>query len=181
MRDSTHEETQNFPSSSFWICTDQPPKQHETERTVTKTNAIVKYAEKNPLFAILLFFISFTKYKSFFSTKLLPCSFSLVSFRATVSLIFPYTADIDYVLFLKGKIPTKLKRINSESSANVLKCLLILSLFNETNLKSKRYTIHQYKRSFLPRSNVHKKLHHFCNTSSPDDEPRLGRSYQGNN
>ena len=25
------------------------------------------------------------------------------------------------------------------------------------------------------------KLHHFCNTSSPDDGPRLGRKYMGNN
>ena len=25
------------------------------------------------------------------------------------------------------------------------------------------------------------KLHHFCNTSSPDDGPQLGRKYLGNN
>ena len=25
------------------------------------------------------------------------------------------------------------------------------------------------------------KLHHFCNTSSPDDGPKLGRKYLGNN
>ena len=25
------------------------------------------------------------------------------------------------------------------------------------------------------------KLHHFCNTSSPDDGPELGRKYWGNN
>ena len=25
------------------------------------------------------------------------------------------------------------------------------------------------------------KLHHFCNTSSSDDDPRLGRKYLGNN
>ena len=45
-------------------------------------------------------------------------------------------------------------------------------LFIETNSKSKRYTIQQYKRSFL---------HHFCNTSSPDDGPKLGWKYLGNN
>ena len=45
MRDSTHVGNQNSPSSSLWICTDQPPKLHVTEKTVTKTNAIVKSAE----------------------------------------------------------------------------------------------------------------------------------------
>ena len=45
MRDSTHMGTRNSPSSSLWICMDQPPKLHGTERTVTKTNAIVKSAE----------------------------------------------------------------------------------------------------------------------------------------
>ena len=43
----------------------------------------------------------------FFSTKLLSCSFSFVISHATVSLIFPYTVDIDFVLFLTGKILTK--------------------------------------------------------------------------
>ena len=53
MRDSTHMGTPNSPSSSLWICTDQPPKLQRTERTVTKTNAIVKSAEKT---VFLLFF-----------------------------------------------------------------------------------------------------------------------------
>ena len=44
IRDSTHLETKNSPSI-LWICMDQPPKLHETERTVTRTNAIVKSAE----------------------------------------------------------------------------------------------------------------------------------------
>ena len=71
-------------------------------------NAIVKFAG-NTSFAIIhfFFFISFTKYKPFFSTKLLSCSFSLSTSRIMVSLIFPYTADIDFVLFLTGKIPTE--------------------------------------------------------------------------
>ena len=95
---------------TFWICIDQPPKQHETERAVTKTNAIVKSAENTSFCnysSFLFYFISFTKYKSFFffSTKL-SCSFSLVMSRVTVILIFSYTADIDFILFLTSKIPT---------------------------------------------------------------------------
>ena len=107
MRDSAHVGTQNSPFSSLWICTDQPPKLHGTERTVTKTNAIVKSAENSSFCNSSSFlFISFSKYKPFFSTKLLSCSFSLVTSQATVSLIFPYTADIDFVLLSTGKIPT---------------------------------------------------------------------------
>ena len=56
MRDSTHMRTQNSPSWSLWICTEQPPKLHETKRTITKTNAIVKSAEN--IFLQLLFFSS---------------------------------------------------------------------------------------------------------------------------
>ena len=55
-------------------------------------------------------------------------------------------------------IPPKLNRINFESSANVLKYLLLLTLFIETNLKSKRYTIQQYKCSLLQSSNVYPKV-----------------------
>ena len=55
-------------------------------------------------------------------------------------------------------IQPKLNRINFETSANVLKCLQLLTLFTETNLKSKCYTIQQYKCSFLLSSNVHKKI-----------------------
>ena len=51
-------------------------------------------------------------------------------------------------------IQHKLNRINFETIANVLKCLLVLTLFIETNSKSKCYTIQQYKCSFLQRSNV---------------------------
>ena len=66
---------------------------------------------KTNLFAIiLLFLISFTKYNPFFSTKLLSCSFSLMTSRVTVSFIFSYTADIDFVLFLTGKLPTLCKK-----------------------------------------------------------------------
>ena len=55
MRDSTHMGTQNSSSSSLWIYTDQPPKLHRTERTVTKPNAIFKSAENT----------SFCNYSSF--------------------------------------------------------------------------------------------------------------------
>ena len=50
MRDSIHIGTQNSPSSSLWICTDQPPKLYVTERTVTKTKAIVKSAENTSFY-----------------------------------------------------------------------------------------------------------------------------------
>ena len=43
--ETMHVGTRNSPSSSLWICTDQPTKRHETERTVTKTNAVVESAE----------------------------------------------------------------------------------------------------------------------------------------
>ena len=73
MRDSMHVGTKNSPSSSLWIYTNQPPKLHETERTVTMTNAIIKSAE-NASFcnysSFLLYFISFTKYKPFFFNQI---------------------------------------------------------------------------------------------------------------
>ena len=50
-------------NSRIWM--DQPPKLHDIERTVTKTNAIVKSAENNSFCnysTFLLYFISFTKY-----------------------------------------------------------------------------------------------------------------------
>ena len=51
----------------------------------------------------------------------------------------------------------------------------------ETNSKSKRYTKQQYKRSSYKVVMYIQKLHHLCNTSSPDDAPKLGRKYLGNN
>ena len=86
-RDSTHVRTHNSPSSSLWICTDQSARLQETERTVTKTNATVKSAENTSFCNYSFFFFSLTEYKPFFSTKLLSCSFSLVTSRVTVSLI----------------------------------------------------------------------------------------------
>ena len=72
-------------------------------------------------------------------------------------------------------IQSKLNRINFETSANVLKCLYLLTLFIETNLKSKRYTIKQYIRSFYKVVMYIRMLHHFCNITSPDDGPMFGR------
>ena len=68
-----------------------------------------------------------------------------------------------------------------ETNANVLKCLQLMMLFIETNLKSKRYTIHQSKHSFLQSNNVDTKVTSFCNASSPDDGIKLGRKNLGNN
>ena len=51
-----------------------------------------------------------------------------------------------------------------------------------TDFKSKRYTIQQYRRSTSYKVVMYiQKLHHFCNTSSPDDGPKLGGKYLGNN
>ena len=72
---------------------------------------------------------------------------------------------------------SKLNRITFQTSANVLKCLWVLTLFVETNSKSKRYTIHQYRSSSYKVIMYLQKLHHFSNTSSPDDGPKSGRSY----
>ena len=44
-------------------------------------------------------------------------------------------------------IQPKLNRINFETNVNVLKCLLLLTLFIETNSKSKCYTIQHCRRS----------------------------------
>ena len=70
MRVSAYVGTQSSPSSNLWICMDQPPKLHETERTLTKTNGMVKSAKNTSSCnssSFLLCFISFTKYKpSFF-------------------------------------------------------------------------------------------------------------------
>ena len=54
-------------------------------------------------------------------------------------------------------------------------------LFIETNSKSKSYTIQQYGRSSYKVVMYILKFHHFCNTSSPDDGPKLGSKYLGNN
>ena len=58
MRDSTHVGTQISPSSSLWICTDQPPKLYETERTVTKTNTLVKSSENTSFCNYSLLYLS---------------------------------------------------------------------------------------------------------------------------
>ena len=76
-------------------------------------------------------------------------------------------------------IQPKLNIINFETSANVLECVLWLTLFIETNLKSKCYTsinAHSYKIVMYIQ-----KLHHFCNTSFSEDGPQSGRKYLGNN
>ena len=62
------------------------------------------------------FFLQFFFFSLSLSLNINPFSFNqtvvlflfscLDSSRAAVSLIFPYTADIDFVLFLTGKIPT---------------------------------------------------------------------------
>ena len=79
-------------------------------------------------------------------------------------------------------IQPKLNGINFETSANVLKCLYLLTLFIEINSKSKRYTIQQHKRSSSYKVVMYiQKLYHFCNTSTLDDGIKLGRKYLGNN
>ena len=60
-------------------------------------------------------------------------------------------------LHIRNKQP-KLNKINFEISANILKYPKLMTLFIETNLKSKRYTTQQYKGSFLLMSNIHTKV-----------------------
>ena len=78
-------------------------------------------------------------------------------------------------------IQPKLNRIYFETSDNVLKCILLLTIFIKTNSKSKRYTILEYSRSSYKVVLYIQKLYHFCNTSFPGDCPELGRKYLGNN
>ena len=54
------------------------------------------------------------------------------------------------------------------------------AIYRKVNSKSKRHTIQQYKRSSYKVVMYIQKLHHFCNTSSFDDGPMLGRKYLGN-
>ena len=50
-----------------------------------------------------------------------------------------------------------------------------------TDSKSKRYTIQQYGRSSSNKVVMYiQKLHHFCNTSSPNEGPKSNRKYLGN-
>ena len=56
-----------------------------------------------------------------------------------------------------------------------------LATDHRTDSKSKRYTIQQYKCSSTYKLVMYiQKLHHFCNTPSPDDGPKLDRKYLGN-
>ena len=55
---------------------------------------------------------------------------------------------------------------------------IIVYLWN--NFKSKRYTLQQPKCSSYKVVMYIQKLHHFCNTSSPDDGPKSARKYLGN-
>ena len=54
-----------------------------------------------------------------------------------------------------------------------------LATEEEEKSKSRRYTGKLYKRSTYKVVMYIQKLHHFCNTSSPDDSPKLGRKKLG--
>ena len=57
---------------------------------------------------------------------------------------------------------------------------LATDIIYRTDSKSKRYTIQQYRCSSSYKVVMHiQKLHHFCNTSSPDDGPMLSEKYLG--
>ena len=59
---------------------------------------------------------------------------------------------------------------------------LATDVIYRTDSKSKRYTTQQYRRSSSSKVVMYiQKLHHFCNTPSPDDGPKLGGKYSGNN
>ena len=60
-----------------------------------------------------------------------------------------------------------------------------MSLYTDTIyrtiFKSKRYTLQRPRCSSSYKVVMYiKKLHHFCNTSSPDDGPKSGKKYLGN-
>ena len=59
---------------------------------------------------------------------------------------------------------------------------LATDIIYRTNSKSKRCTLQRYRRSSSYKVVMYiQNLHNFCNTSSPDDGPKLGRKYLGNN
>ena len=59
---------------------------------------------------------------------------------------------------------------------------LATDVIYRTDLKSERYTILQYRRSSSFKVVMYiQKLHHFCNTYSPDDGLKSGRKYLENN
>ena len=58
---------------------------------------------------------------------------------------------------------------------------LATDVIYKTDSKSKHYKIQQYRRSSYKVVMYIQKLHHFHNTSSPDDGPKSGRKYLGNN
>ena len=59
---------------------------------------------------------------------------------------------------------------------------LATDVIYRTDSKSKRYSIQQDGHVSSYKAVMYiQKLHHFCNTSSPDDGPKLGRKYLENN
>ena len=82
----------------------------ELKELLLRRILLLRSAENTSFCNSSSFSLSFSEYKPFFSTELLFCSFSLILSCATVSLIFPYTADVDFVLFSTGKILTLRKK-----------------------------------------------------------------------
>ena len=58
---------------------------------------------------------------------------------------------------------------------------LATGVIYRTDSKSKCYTIQQYRRSSYKVVMYLQKLHHFYNTSSPEDSLKSGRKYFGSN
>ena len=71
---------------------------HGTERTPTKTNDRIKSAENTSFcnYSSFILSLSISLNIKHFSTELLFNSFSLVTSRDTVRLIFPNTVDVDF-------------------------------------------------------------------------------------
>ena len=59
--------------------------------------------------------------------------------------------------------------------------ILVTAAIYKNNFFLNRYTIHQYKRSFLQSSNVYIKVTSLLQYIPTDDGLRLGRNYFGNN
>ena len=75
-------------------------------------------------------------------------------------------------------IQPKLKRINFETSANILKCLSY-QCYLYKQIRKGNITQHNTSKAHSYKVVMYIKLHHFCNISSPDDGLKSGQKVLG--
>ena len=110
--------------------------------------------------------------------RVFPENFSL-STKSNLMHIAPWSEDDLRQLSNCIHIYTQPKphRINFKTSANVLKCLELLTLFIE-QIRKVNATQHNSTNAHSYKVVMYiQKLHHFCNKSSPDDGLKLGGKY----